>query len=1069
MIIGRYDRIFRGISYAVGLALLVNLAIVVGPMPTVRSQTSVPPSAPSELSKTLPQALTEGSRLLKEGSKANNKADLTAAIGQFEQALKLSQQLPPAASDAQNLARTTAFIGLARSYKALDDPAKALDYYNQAVPILLVMGDRPHAATTLNLIGKLHSGIGAKPQALEAFNQALSLWRALGDRPREATTLNNIGSIYDALGEQAKALDYYHQALQIAQAVGNQAAAAATLVNIGTIYTDRGEPTQALDYYNQALPIWRAIAKRGSEATTLNNIGAVHNTLGDQPQALDYYNQALTIRQAIADRSGVAATLLNLGAVYTDLGEKSKALDYYNQALPIFQALGERANTATLLTNIGLIYADLGDPTQALDYYRQALPIAQAVGDRTQIATTLNNFGSVYSDQGELSKARDYYNQALPIWQAIGARSLEATTLNNLGHLDEVQGQSTQALEYFQRSLPIARAANNRSLVAITLNNLGHISNRLGQKPQALDYYHQSLSMFRAIGQRSVEVTTLGNLAGFYRAQNQLPEALKTINSAIVIIESLRRALKTDALKTSYFASVQQYYQLKIDILMQLHQQQPTQGYAAQALETAEQSRARVLRELLIQANANINKDISPALRQQEQTLNQTIDAQETQLVKLSSQPGNHITQITTLTQTITALYTQRDDLKNTIRATNPAYANLQYPKPTTLKAIQQQLDPDTLILQYSLGEPQSYLWVIGHTSLKTYILPKASDIKPTVIALRNQLRNSEQIAPASASRLTAQILTPAAADLGNKRLVIIPDGVLHFIPFAALNTPNRPTYNPLITQHEITNLPSASTIGILRSTVATKPRGPKKLAILADPIFRKDDDRLASKTSQPQTIQANNQLDVTEQIARSRVGRDLDLNRLPFTATEAQGILKLVPDERDRTSAFGFDASYDWVTDPKISQYRYLHLATHGFFDSESPALSSIILSSFDAQGRDRKAYLRFPDLFNLNLPAELVVLSACETGLGNDIPGEGLVGMTRGLMYAGALRVAVSLWSVDDQATSDLMQDFYTNLWQSKQSHAAALRQAQLKMWQQGKAPYYWAAFTLQGEWRN
>jgi CHAT domain-containing protein len=207
----------------------------------------------------------------------------------------------------------------------------------------------------------------------------------------------------------------------------------------------------------------------------------------------------------------------------------------------------------------------------------------------------------------------------------------------------------------------------------------------------------------------------------------------------------------------------------------------------------------------------------------------------------------------------------------------------------------------------------------------------------------------------------------------------------------------------------------------------------------------------------------------VAEQIARSRGGRDLDLNRLPFTATEAQGILKLVPDATDRTSAFGFDASYDWITDPKISQYRYLHLATHGFFDSDNPALSSIILSSFDAQGRDRKAYLRFPDLFNLNLPAELVVLSACETGLGNDVPGEGLVGMTRGLMYAGALRVAVSLWSVDDQATSDLMQDFYKNLWQSPQSHAAALRQAQLKLHQQGKAPYYWAAFTLQGEWRN
>jgi CHAT domain-containing protein len=380
-------------------------------------------------------------------------------------------------------------------------------------------------------------------------------------------------------------------------------------------------------------------------------------------------------------------------------------------------------------------------------------------------------------------------------------------------------------------------------------------------------------------------------------------------------------------------------------------------------------------------------------------------------------------------------------------------------------------------MLQYSLGEKESYLWVISNNALKTYILPNRHDIEKAASIFRQQL--GRQPAPtnnpsqnpqliARANKLTQQILTPAAKDLANKRLIIIPDGVLHTIPFAALNTPNSTTYNPILTQHEITNLPSASTIGILRSTIATKPRGSKTLAILADPIFGKNDPRLAGKKIQDKTIQASKNFDLGEQMARGRFGRDLDFDRLPFTETEAKGILALVPNQ-DSTSAFGFDASYDWITDPKISQYRYVHLATHGFFDGEKPALSSIVLSSFDEQGRDRKAFLRFPDLFNLNLPTELVVLSACETGLGNNVPGEGLVGMTRGLMYAGALRVAVSLWQVDDQATSELMQQFYQALWTDKQSHAAALRTAQLNLWKQGKDPYYWAAFTLQGEWRN
>jgi CHAT domain-containing protein/Tfp pilus assembly protein PilF len=856
--------------------------------------------------------------------------------------------------------------------------------------------------------------------AIQQFKHALHLSRAKSQKVRQVLALVMLGRIYSDLGEKSKALEFYNQALPISRAVNDRFGESTALNNMGSIYAELGENNKALGFYNQALPISRAMNDRSGEAITLNNIGLIHDAVGEKTKALEYFNQALSISRAVGDQSGEATRLNNIGAIYTELGEKEKALEYYNQALPIWRAVKNRPGEASTLNNIASVYESLGEKTKALESYNQALSISQAMGNRSQEATILNNIGGIYNALDEKSKAFAYFNQALPILRVVGNRSVEATTLNNMGS----------------------------------------ISNALGEKSKALKFYNQSLLISRTVGNHSVTATTLSNIANLYRGQNKLTDALKNINAAIELIESLRSALKNDALKTSYFASVQDYYQLKTDILMKLHQQQPNKGYDAQALETTDQSRARVLRELLIQANANINKDVLPERLKQEQALNQTIDAKETQLVQFSSQP-NKASQLPALNQEITALYAQRDDLKNTIRATNPAYANLQYPKPTTLKEIQQQLDPDTLMLQYSLGEKESYLWVIGQTTLKTYILPKRTDIEKTATAFRKEL-TAQLPAPKSGTQLTQQILGQAAVDFGNKRLVIIPDGILHTIPFAALNTPNSTTYNPLITQHEITNLPSASTIGILRTTVATKPRGPKTLAILADPIFRKDDPRLIGKTTQ-----ANN-LDLGKQIARSRIGRDLDLNRLPFTATEAKGILALVPNQ-DSTSAFGFDASYDWITNPKISQYRYVHLATHGFFDNDKPALSSIILSSFDEKGNDRKAFLRFPDLFNLNLPTELVVLSACETGLGNNVPGEGLVGMTRGLMYAGAMRVAVSLWAVDDQATSDLMQDFYKNLWQSKQSHAASLRTAQLKMHQQGKAPYYWAAFTLQGEWRN
>jgi CHAT domain-containing protein/Tfp pilus assembly protein PilF len=1032
-------------AYRVALALLVNLAIASGEgVPGMRW--SIEPS-------------------VAQTATGQNQATSNTAIKLVKELQNLIKQI----DDKNIVDKSPLFLRAGMIMDQLGKKQDALKAYEAAVLLSRKIENKEIEAYALNNVGRLHNNMGDREKALDALNKALPLWTILGKQKEKATTLNNIGRVYQDLGEWKRALEYYEQDLKISRGLNDKSGQIPTLNNIGSIFSGLGEKQKALEFYNQALLISRELKDRSNEAVELHNIGSVYSALGEKQKALEFLNQALPIRDAVNDLSGKVSTLNQLGGVYEDLGQWQKALDLYSQALPIVQALGYRPMEADILHNIGGIHSILGERQKALDFYNQALSISRVVGDRKGEARTLSAIAAVYSVLGDRQKALDAYNQALPISRLVGDRLAEAGLLSGIANIYADLGERKKALDLYSQSLSIRRTTGDRSGEAVTLNNIGSVYNDLGEKQKALESFSQALSIFRTVGNRSREASTLANMASLFRAQNKIPEALNSISSSIKIIEELRTGIQNDALKISYFSSVQGYYQVKIDILMQLHQQQPTKGYDAEALQTVDQSRARVLRELLIQSNANIYKDVSPELLKKEQILNRNIAAFEKAdiiMQDIATNPFSGVPKekseelLAEYKKTFVILYAARDDLRNTIRRASPAYANLQYPKPITLAQIQQQLDPDTLMLQYSLGEKESYLWVIGQTNLKTYILPKRTDIEKSVTIFRKELQLT---APQSAIDLSQQILAPAADQLGTKRLVIIPDGILHTIPFAALNTPNTKTYNPLITQHEITNLPSASTIGILRTTVATKPRGPKQLAILADPIFRKDDPRLTGKTTQ-----ANNNLDLGEQIASGRVSRDLNLNRLPFTATEAKGILALVPNQ-DSTSAFGFDASYDWITNPKISQYRYVHLATHGFFDNDKPALSSIILSSFDAQGRDRRAFLRFPDLFNLNLPTELVVLSACETGLGNNIPGEGLVGMTRGLMYAGALRVAVSLWAVDDQATSDLMQDFYKNLWQSKKSHAASLREAQLKMHQQGKAPYYWAAFTLQGEWRN
>jgi CHAT domain-containing protein/Tfp pilus assembly protein PilF len=1003
------------------------------------------------------------------------------SLGEKQQALKYHNQalsISRAVGDRRAEAITLSNIGLV--YDSLGEKQQALKYHNQALSISRAVGDRRAEARILNNIGKVYDSLGEKQEALKYYNQALPILRAVGGRRGEATILNNIGKVYSDLGEKQEALKYYNQALPILRAVGDRGGEAGTLNNIGSVYDSLGEKQSALKYYNQALPILRAIGDRGIEATTLNNIGSVYSDLGEKQSALKYYNQALPILRAIGDRGIEATTLNNIGLVYSDLGEQQEALKYLNQALPILRAVGDREGEAVTFVILGKVYDDLGEEQEALKYYNQALPIFRAVGNRGGEAATINNIGSVYGDLGEKQSALKYFNQALPILRAVGDRGGEATTLNNIGGVYDSLGEKQQALKYLNQTLPIFRAVGDRTMQATTLNNIGKVYDDLGEKQSALKYYNQALPLSRAVGDRGGEAGILYNMALLERSRGNLQQAQTQIQAAIEIIEDLRTKIANKELRASYFASVQDYYKFYIDLLMQLHKKDPSEGYDALALEVSDRSRARGLIELLTEANIDIKKGIDPKLLAEENRLRSQINAQEKILSELSSKKETPEQLLTNTKQQIEDLLKQQRELQIQIRAKNPEYADLIYPQPLTLKQIQQQLDKDTLLLQYSLGEERSYLWAVTPDSLYSYELPGSEKIDKAAKNLyNNYLKNpgmlgvSPEETAKAANELSQLILAPVADKLGQKRLVIVGDEALQYIPFAALTTSTKSAdgsdYKPLVVNHEIISLPSASTIAILRKQIKGRTKAAKTLAILADPVFSAKDQRVSGKSFNV----ANNNIDLQlEESALKRSTRNInrsEIQRLEGTEKEAREILKLVS-PAENLQAFGFDANYNWATNKQLSQYKMLHFATHGFLDSTDPELSGIVLSLIDKQGKSQRGFLRLADIFNLNFPAELVVLSACETGLGKEVKGEGLVGLTRGLMYAGAARVVVSLWNVDDEATSLLMSQFYSQMLQQGKTPAAALRAAQLKMWEQEKwrNPYSWSAFTLLGEWR-
>jgi tetratricopeptide (TPR) repeat protein len=1022
------------------------------------------------------------------------------SLGERREALDFYNQALPlhrAVGNRRDEAITLNNIGMV--YNSLGERRKALDFYNQALPLHRAVDNRREEAITLYNIGDVYYAMSERRKALDFYNQALPLRRAVGDRNGEARTLTSIGLMYHSLGEERKALDFYDQALTLKREVGDRVGEAGALNNIGQVYNSLGEKQKALDFYDQARALWRAIGYRRGEAKALYNIGDVYGSLGEKQKALDFYNQALSLRRAAGDRRGEAETLNNIGQVYYLLGEIQKALDFYNQALSLYRAVGDRNGEAESLNGIGAVYSLLGEKQKALDLYSQALALFREIGGREEEANMLSNIGQVYDSLGEEQKALDFFTESLSLLRETGDREGEDGALNGIGQVYDSLGERQKALDFFAQALSLRHAIGDRQGEAGTLNNIGLVYDSLGERQKALEFFTQALSHSRAVGDRDGEATTLYNIALVKRVLGRYDESRSHIESALKIIESLRAEVVSKELRASYLATVAGYYKFYIDLLMWMRKQEPTNGHGATAFETSERARARSLLESLAEARADIRRGVDPKLIEQERSLQQRLSAKAEEALKLSATAQDEA-RLATLRQEMDALTVEIQQAQARIRQTSPSYAALTQPQPLTLAEIQRQaLDADTLLLEYSLGEERSFLWAVTPTTIDSYELPKREVIEAAAKRVYALLSNAPGVRGrkakprdlrleeadgqylAAAASLSRTLLGPVAGQLGRKRLLIVADGALHYIPFGALPDPNslkegEGIWQPLIVEHDIVNLPSASTIAVLRRELAGRKPAPKTLAVLADPVFSKDDERVkpgahaaAMQTSPPNPLNEALLRKLAQVAGAASMPDDLRVNRLPYTRLEAEQIMALVP-AGEGMKALDFEASLATATSAQLSQYRYVHFATHGLADSERPELSALVLSLYDEQGRPQDGFLRANDVYNLELPAELVTLSACETGLGKLTKGEGLVSLTRGFMYAGAARVVVSLWSVNDRATAELMGKFYRRILVNGERPAAALRAAQVEMWRDKRweSPYYWAAFTLQGEWR-
>jgi CHAT domain-containing protein/Tfp pilus assembly protein PilF len=890
------------------------------------------------------------------------------------------------------------------------------------------------------------------------------------------------GQVAYAEGEQARlqkpanrpeAIKKYEEALGLFRSAADRSGAAAALTNIGVVYNVSGERQKALEYLNQALALHQLMGDHREQARTLNYMGFAASGLVERQKALDYFKQSLALSQAINDAQGEASTLEYIGGIYGAMGEPQKSLDYYDLAVVKSKALGDLSLQVRALTNIGAVHNSLGDVPRALQYFNEVLPLYRTVRDTYGEGLTLVNMGSAYIALRDWPKALECFNRALPLAKTQDDRRwLEAMVRTNIGNTQNSLGNSQESLAYLNEALTIHKDVKNRQWEAHTLASLGTTYESMGQPERALDYFNQALTLSRAIANHNAQATILWKIARIERDRGNLAEARRRTETALDIVESLRTRVVSQESRASFFASRRGFYEFYIDLLMKLDQQNPAKGHDAEALQTSELARARGLLETLAEARVDIREGVDAQLLERERALQRQLNDEELQRVRLLRRKHTQA-DLETIDKRVKQLLEDYNRVQSEIRARSPRYAALVHPLPLSLREIQEQvLDDKTMLLEYTLGEERSYLWVVTQSELKSFVLPKRSVIEAAarrvyellMVSNKTQARRPAELALADLGRL---ILGPAANLLSKERLIIVADGALEYVPFTSLPVTSG-AYEPLIARHEIVNLPSASVLVALRREKSNRPTPPEALAVLADAVFQSDDPRLGK--GQAPSVGTGNHVTVQSELLRSAgdVGV-LNFPRLPFSRQEAEAIVAKAGAPRS-LKALDFTASRETIFNAKLDQYRIIHFATHGLLNSQHPKLSGIVLSLFDEQGRPIDGFLRAHEIYNLKLNAELVVLSACRTALGKEIKGEGLVGLTRGFMYAGTPSVVASVWDVRDQATSELMSRFYERMFKDRLRPAAALRAAQVSMWKEKRwaAPYYWAGFTIQGEWQ-
>ncbi len=849
--------------------------------------------------------------------------------------------------------------------------------------------------------------------------------------------------------EYRRALALYQIALEIAEQRGNKPSMAQILSNRGLTLWQMGDYTQALGAYQRSMLLLEEMGDKLGIVRMLYNLGLVHTSQGNYELALEYDRKYVAAAEALGDKSMIARVLPSIGIIYSAQGNYIKAMEYYQKALEVFKAVGDQGGVVAALLDIAGVYSAQNNFDLALEYHQKALtitkqtPAGEGVRANRFAAGALLDIAGIYGKEGNYVKALEFSQKSLEMAQVLNSPAMIGGALGNIGQASLMLGNYAKALDSFQRALKLSEEAGDKVSVAQLLGRLGSAYEALENYSEALRVALQSSEMAKQLGDPETLWYSRMIAGKAYQHLNQDAQARQAFEEAISTVENIRQQVAGGELaRESFFEDKISPYQAMVGLLI-------SQNNPIEAFRYIERSKARALLDVLKSGRVSITKSMTRQEQDEEQGLKSELVALNTQILS-PTQPK------TTAADLRARLEKARRDYEQFETSLYVAHPALKVQRgdmqPIKVEEAADLLPDETsAALEFMVTVDKTYLFVLtrgtdkSRIDLKVYPLDvRAEDLAARAEHFREQLARGDLDFPASARELYDLLLKPAQSQLqGKTALIIVPDGVLWNLPFQALQS----MANHYVLEDQ--SIFYAPSLRVLREMISERGK-------------------IENRSQSQSTLLAFGNPAVSKQTAEGlrRLSPDEKLEPLPETEKQVTALAQLYGSSQSRVYT-GSEAREDRAKS-EAGRYRILQFATHGVLNNRSPMYSFLVLSQAQTASQE-DGLLEAREMLGLDLHADLVVLSACETGRGKIGAGEGIIGMSWALFVAGSHAAVVSQWRVESASTTELMLEFHRNLKSATQmTKAKALQLAAVKLMREGKYahPFYWAGFVVVGD---